>query len=359
MRVPRGLALLALGYGAVAGVMYACGAFYLDVHDGTSPGLGLWHALGRGLMMAAMWTAIGASVLYIARRAAPVRPRDLWAAGVGALLAINVIATVQDALTCVLLPWMVCSLGPHWVAGRAGALPTVLMISGSLLVLELGRLAAERAHRDRLRTHRLAEELARARLAALDVQLRPHFLFNTLQSIATLAHHDVPASRTMLSRLSQLLRESATREAVQVVPLRDELRLLSLYTGIEAVRFGPRLNVHVDVDPAVEEVPVPHLLLQPLVENAIRHAVARVGRGRVEVRARLDAARRRLCLSVADDGPGLPDGWSPPTDRLGLANVEGRLDALYGSAARMELVSGATGLTVRIDLPLDAFIPPP
>ena len=195
-------------------------------------------------------------------------------------------------------------------------------------------------------------QLAEARLAALKMQLHPHFLFNTLQSVSTLMHRDVDAARTVLGRLRDLLAATLEREAQQEVPLEQELCVLQLYTGIEQVRFGARLGVEVHVDPAARGALVPHLLLQPLVENAIRHGISRRrGPGRVEVRAA--PGDGGLQIVVRDDGAGYAEGRPGGGSGIGLANTRARLLALYGPAHRFEIGPGEGGGTrVAITLPL-------
>lgn len=195
---------------------------------------------------------------------------------------------------------------------------------------------------------RLRESLALAQLDALRAQLDPHFLFNTLNTISVLMSEDVTAANRMLLRLGELLRTSLTTAAGHEIELRQELDFVRGYLEIEAARLGDRLSVRIDVEPAALGARVPSLLLQPLVENAIRHGVAaRVGPGVVEIRA----ARRgdTLELSVRDDGPGLS---SPPRDGIGLSTTRARLERLYGPAHRFALCDAADGgLLARVELP--------
>jgi signal transduction histidine kinase len=196
---------------------------------------------------------------------------------------------------------------------------------------------------------RLDTALRAAELENLRAQLQPHFLFNTLQSISTLIHRDPPAADRMLTSLSDLLRLSLRTRAAQEVTLREELSFLELYLSIMRVRFGDRLAISVDAGPDVLDVMVPSLVLQPLVENAIRHGMADRGdRGTVEVRAIREHGTLRL--DVADDGPGLAGS---PTDGVGLANTRERLRRLYGEAATLEL-KNEHGVTVQLRIPLRA-----
>lgn len=181
---------------------------------------------------------------------------------------------------------------------------------------------------------RLATRLARAELDLLKSQLHPHFLFNTLTAISALMHRDVKAADRMLTRLSDLLRAALDHNAEQEVSLQEELEFLEAYIDIERVRLGERLTVELDVQSNVLDARVPHMILQPLVENAIQHGVAtRVAPGRVTLVAR--GRRGMLDIEVCDDGPGVPPD-APVLDGVGLANTRARLDQMYGDAYSFE-----------------------
>ena len=162
------------------------------------------------------------------------------------------------------------------------------------------RVAQDRA----LKASRLETRLAEAQLQALQRQLHPHFLFNTLNAISALMHRDVEAADQMLARLSDLLRIALDQRGAQEVALKDELEFLEKYLEIEQTRFGDRLVVRYDVEAETLDAQVPNLILQPLVENSVRHAVAvRIEPGLIEIRAR--RVGTNLELSVHDNGPGL------------------------------------------------------
>lgn len=204
-------------------------------------------------------------------------------------------------------------------------------------------------YRDREKEATLLQgQLAEARLEALGAQLHPHFLFNTLQGISTLLHRDPDAADRMLARLSDLLRRTLRRAESQEVPLGDELETLDNYVAIQQVRFQDRLTVEKMIGPGAEEVLVPHFVLQPLVENAIEHGIARrAGAGRISI-----AATRKddhLELSVSDDGSGLDHSNDFPVEGIGLGNTRRRLAALYGDQAALTL-SPAPGGGLRVDL---------
>lgn len=207
---------------------------------------------------------------------------------------------------------------------------------------------------DKFRDHELhAAELERhlteARLQALQMQLNPHFLFNTLHAISSLMHKDVEAADRMLVRLGDLLRHALEATDRQEVTLREELDFLARYAEIEQTRFGDRLKIRIDVAPETLEALVPNLVLQPLLENAIRHGIEpNGGEGRISVQAR--RANGVLSLAVADNGEGLPEGML--VEGVGLSNTRARLAQLYAERHRFALQNAADGgLVVSIDIP--------
>jgi two-component system, LytTR family, sensor kinase len=210
-------------------------------------------------------------------------------------------------------------------------------------------------YRERERAaERLAAGLTEARLQALKMQLQPHFLFNTLNAISALIPAEAKPARRMVARLGDLLRISLDHEETQVVTLREELAFLEPYLEIEQARLEDRLTVAMDIAPEALEAHVPHLMLQPLVENAIRHGIApRIEPGRVEISATRGAADGRLHLEVRDDGPGIGNENGPRSRKgVGLANIQSRLEQLYDGGHGFELLNRTEGgLIVRISLP--------
>jgi anti-sigma regulatory factor (Ser/Thr protein kinase) len=201
------------------------------------------------------------------------------------------------------------------------------------------------------RTVQLEARLAQAQLQLLKMQLHPHFLLNTLNAISALIHKDIEVADHMLARLGDLLRLALDHSAAEEVSLRRELAFIQAYLEIEQARFGSRLNLQVQVEPDLLEALVPSLLLQPLVENSIRHGIAlRTKPGQIAIRAR--RSDRRLRLEVCDDGADVRPG-SCIREGIGLANTRARLQQLYGDEHRFELGrSAAGGFAVRIDIPL-------
>lgn len=200
------------------------------------------------------------------------------------------------------------------------------------------------------RSLELAASLAEARLRALRMQLQPHFLFNTLNAIATLVHENPAAADDMIASLSDFLRLTLERGDRPEQPLRDELEFLDRYLEIERVRFGDRLRVRREIDPSTLDLPVPTLLLQPLVENAVRHGLEpRRETGIITLAARRDGPSLRV--AVSDNGVGL-SAAAPVREGVGLANTRARLHELYGPRASLALeATPGGGATVVIHLP--------
>jgi two-component sensor histidine kinase len=220
-----------------------------------------------------------------------------------------------------------------------------------LILLRLTFDYHRRYREEELRVSRIEAELARAELQALKMQLRPHFLFNTLNAVSALMHSDVAAAERMLANLSDFLRLTLEQGGVQEVSLKQELEFLKRYLEIEKTRFADRLCVEMDIDPEVLEAQVPNLILQPLVENAIRHGIAAASTaGRISIAAHRENGALRL--EVQDDGPGLPQSGASPREGVGLKNTRARLRQLYGSEQSLSLENGrGGGLKVSLRLP--------
>jgi len=206
--------------------------------------------------------------------------------------------------------------------------------------------------RGELRASRLQTQLAQAQLEALKMQLHPHFLFNTLHSISALLNRDTEAARRMITRLGDFLRLTLENAGAQEVTLQEEMEFLNGYLEIERIRFRDRLTTRVEVDPSVLGVRVPNLILQPIVENAMRHAIATQHEGRIEITA--FPSNGCLRIQVKDNGPGLTDDsfTNQCGKHVGLANTKARLERLYGSEHLLELTNGpGGGLVVTREVP--------
>ncbi|HET6671299.1 MAG TPA: histidine kinase [Pyrinomonadaceae bacterium] len=204
------------------------------------------------------------------------------------------------------------------------------------------------------RAGQLAAQLAQAQLQALKMQIHPHFLFNTLNSIAALLHKDVETADRMIARLGDFLRLTLKRSDAQTVDFGQELDFLKCYLDIEHIRFQDRLNVEMEIEPQTLGVLVPNLILQPIVENAIRHGIARQTiSGRVTIRA--FKRQDRLIMQVEDNGPGLRTNGKHDrslAEGIGLSNTRARLQQFYGQDFEFELANSTErGVIVTLDIP--------
>ncbi len=206
---------------------------------------------------------------------------------------------------------------------------------------------------EELKSTQMAEKLASAELNALKMQLHPHFLFNTLHAISALMHKDLVAAEKMINRLSELLRYSLQKTRQQLTSLHHELEFLELYLEIEKVRFQDRLKVQINIQPELMDAEVPHLILQPLVENALKHGIAPIAQGgEIVISAKQNDAE--LVLRVFDNGKSISQ---PKLDKLqlgiGLQNTQMRLEQLYGNAHAFVIDNcNENGFEVTLKFPL-------
>jgi two-component system, LytTR family, sensor kinase len=203
----------------------------------------------------------------------------------------------------------------------------------------------------------LETRLVEARLETLQAELHPHFLFNTLHAISTLVHRDPESADRMISRLSDLLRITFDRSGEARISLKDEIDFLQKYLEIEQTRFQDRLTVHVRIDPDALDAEVPRMILQPLVENAIKHGVGnRAEGGSVQITASREGDR--LSMQVRDNGGGLQGGTVRALNKgVGLSNTRARLDCLYGGRHQLVFTDQRGGLAVRVDIPYTRAAP--
>jgi len=242
-------------------------------------------------------------------------------------------------------------------------LPTGFMSYGTIFLVSYVIDYYRRHQEEELKISRLKTELAQAQLQvteaqlqALKMQLHPHFLFNTLNSISALLDEDVEAADQMLARLGDLLRLTLENSGAQQVTLQEELEFLRCYLEIEHVRFHDRLAVHMHIAPDTLDARVPNLILQPIVENAIKHGiVSRIAPGEIVIRA--TRIGDSLQLRVQDNGPGLQvtdQSSIRIKEGLGLANTRARLQQMYGSAHAFDMSDVPEGgLRVTIDIPFE------
>ena len=203
----------------------------------------------------------------------------------------------------------------------------------------------------KLKTAQLEEQLTKARLQALQMQLNPHFLFNTLNMISATMYEDVKAADGMIASLSDLLRITLKSKDREEYTLEKELEVLTLYIAIMKARFGDTLTVNTEIDKQTLHALVPGFILQPLVENSIKHGMETLETTTISITARND--ENRLLLVIEDNGPGLPGAPDEVmTNGMGLSNTEERLEKLYGRDHEFHLENGESGgLRVTIDIP--------
>lgn len=292
------------------------------------------------------WALLTFPILRLAARV-PFERRALWRP-----LAVHAAGSIAVTLLHMALYAFAAPLvgapgfGTGWSATYARLLATAFLPTLSVywvLTCAVQFLRLQQAVHERERRHlSLEAQLAEARLLALKSQLQPHFLFNTLNSIAVLIGDDPAAARHMLQLLCALLRQVLDNDGSREVTLREELDFIASYLEIEQIRFSDRLGYEVDAAPEVLQARVPSLVLQPLVENAIRHGVApRARPGRIVISAR--AADGMLRLAVADNGAGLGRHmkWG-----IGLSNTRTRLQQMFGAGHAFEIGDNPGGGTV-------------
>jgi two-component system LytT family sensor kinase len=304
------------------------------------------------LVWAAVWAALTPIALRLEARFPLQRPHLLRALAVHGV-ASAVCALLNLALFALAAPAVgATQVEPTWLGTFSRLLGTTLLLNLPVYWLivaaaHVERLARAAQQKDRRRL-RLEAQLADARLQTLRAQLQPHFLFNALNTVSVLMHEDVDAADRILLQLSALLRRSLDSSEVHEVTLGEEIGFVESYLGIEQARFGERLTYRLDVPDQVREARVPMLILQPLVENALRHGIAsRAGPGHVAIAADRDGDTLRL--QVVDDGQGLPPAAS---ERIGLANTRARLRLLYADRQRFAVRNSEHGgVIAEIELP--------
>src|SRR4051812_46705725 len=272
------------------------------------------------------------------------------------LVGIGVVLTVTHTLLVALLATWLQPFDPT-IAYDFGAGLSHLgwffafvdpLVVGLLIVCGRAVATHERTRQLRLRESQLEAQLARAHLDALRLEIQPHFLFNTLNSLAALIRaNDNTAALSMLLGLSDVMRDTLDRTDAQVAPLGRELELIRKYVELQRARFGDRLRVRYQIERAAERCDIPVLLLQPLVENALRHGVGpRASGGELVVGARLESPEV-LRVWVSDDGVGVRAGFDLSKNAgTGLGNTRARLGHLYGSRAELTLRAAPGGGTV-------------
>jgi len=309
--------------------------------------------LGRAaarLVYAVLWFGVTVSAVWISDGFTVRHPRQSLRIAFHLL-----IAGVVAASWAVLAYYINLAVIPGWVPqGVARMVNTTFMTSYfyymGMVVLVHGIIFAREHHAREIDALQKARASAQAQFQVLKMELQPHFLFNALHSISALMHRDVKAANEMLVLLADMLDAALQSVRDQEVTLEEELETLKLYVQIQQIRFGDRLKVDYAIDPDALPARVPHMIFQPLVENAIKHGIGtRASGGQVEVSVRV--SDHRLRLAVQDDGPGLKG--APPTYGLGLTNTRERLGYLYGEGQRFQLRDApGGGVRATVSIPL-------
>jgi signal transduction histidine kinase len=284
------------------------------------------------------WGLLAPAIIWLSRRF-PLEHGHLTTS-----IGVHLFAGASVAL----VKWQLDNLLRHYVLGLGRGTSLIFVFHQSLVTYWLLVGAAQtylyyhRYREGELQSAQLSAQLAQAQLQALRMQLHPHFLFNTLNAISTLVHKDPEAADRMIARLSDLLRLTLENVGVQEVPLAQELEFLERYLEIERTRFADRLVVRMEIEPETLDARTPYLILQPLVENAIRHGIAtRMQAGCIVVCSKRDGGM--LVLEVGDDGPGMASVATASSNGVGISSTRLRLEKLYGSAQRFELRNAERG----------------
>jgi two-component system, LytTR family, sensor kinase len=337
--------LLVLAGWTIVGLAYLASLVY-ESEATTRAGHGLGRVVVYSIGTAWIWALLTPAVLRVTRAASLAldswtRSLLLYLAGAaGFFLASGVLEwTLGVATGMIRADQFWATLLTECVDTRLLAYLAIVMLGWSAQYFTLYR--TRHLHASELETR-----LAKTHLQVLKMQLQPHFLFNTLNAIAELVHTDPEAADLMITRLGRLLRLSLDHAGHQVVQLRQEAGFLRVYIEIEQVRFQDRLEIVWDLAPDTLDASVPTLLLQPLLENAIRHGVTpMMGRGRIVIASRREG--EDLVLELRDNGRGLPTG-AAVREGVGLRNIQERLQQLYGKAGRFGLIPALGGGTLAI-----------
>jgi hypothetical protein len=307
------------------------------------------------------WLFATPAVVWLGRRfpVLPLRPSAGWLVHPAACVAIGALfAAWQTGLVIPTDPYLEhpawTAFWPNWRGDFLNGILSSIILYAGILTVSTALESRARLALEQTAAAQLNEQLTHAQLCALRRQIEPHFLFNALNAIAGLVRDGRSGDAvTTIVGLSDLLRRSLHDGAQSEVPLSEEMAFARQYLDIQKVRFADRLELSIDVPGEFASTPVPYLLLQPLVENAVKHGIARRAQGGA---IRISAARSAgtLILRVCNDGPDLPAQWETNGTGIGIANIRSRLQHLYGDAYGVSLRNQSTGgveAAVRLPLP--------
>jgi sensor histidine kinase YesM len=309
-----------------------------------------------GLIQWLPWSFLALVVLKVAKKF----PIDMkkWYTSIPLHIMIGFFFSVLQALVYALLNVITFGLAKmnpiKYILASLTKTTNINLLTYAVIVVAGQMWAYYRKNKENeLRTSRLQTQLVQAQLDVLRMQLNPHFLFNTLHVILAQVRKDPQAAESMISLLSDLFRKTLETSELQEVPLKDELDLLKIFLEIQQNRFRDRLNANMAIDPEALDIPVPNLILQPIVENAVRHGIAvQSEKGAITISAQIEEGT--LVIRVQDSGPGFSEEQTDLFNTgFGLRNCRERLDRLYGNDYQLILENAAGGgalVTLRIPL---------
>jgi len=305
-----------------------------------------------------VWALATPLVLELGRRYPPtrLRPISTWVVHFSTLIAIALVSGAWEAWLQESLNPLALSSGPgpfvaSWLDSFYGGLFQSAYVYAALIAISHIVDSKDRLVRQQIETARINEAFSKAQLDVLRRQIEPHFLFNALNAIAGLVRDKQnEAAVSMIAGLSEFLRKVIEGQDTQEVPLAEEVQFLQKYLEIEKARFADRLHVSVDVPQELLAMQVPSLILQPIVENAVKHGIAKQVRGGW-VRVTADQSDGLLTLRVYNDGPHLDKEWEKTQRGLGLSNVRTRLRIKYGDAFLLSLRNQGAGVEACVSLP--------
>jgi two-component system, LytTR family, sensor kinase len=318
-----------------------------------------WTRLFVALLLSWLPWALATPVVLRLQRLFPLHRTSLvpWFIHGAACVSLAFVSGVWEAVLQKLLdPWASQSTALPFVTLALrkfyGELLSAVVLYSCILLVGYMLESRERLALQRTEAARLSEQLSKAQLNALRQQIEPHFLFNTLNAIAGLVREERnDAAVGMIAGLSDLLRHALKDSDKQEVPLEEELQFLQKYLDIQKIRFAERLQLSVDIDKEFFPARVPTLILQPIVENAVKHGIAaRADGGAIRITA--NRSNGLLTFRVYNDGPSLPPGWEKNQSGVGISNVRTRLQSLYGNAFELTIRNRAPGgVEVSVSVP--------
>jgi hypothetical protein len=323
-----------------------------------------WNSLAPLYFSAyALWGVFSALVVHLGQRF-PLEKGKWFRSVLVHLLCAPCVAFVHASITSLLNPWIWPDMTMKETFAHSMQRNFLMMGSDDIFIyftivcIVQGWMYYRRFRDRELRTSVLETQLAKAQMLALKVQLHPHFLFNTLNSISELMHSDVRVAERVITRLSDLLRMTLENIGTQEVSLRDELDFVRGYLEIEEMRFQDRLQIEYEIAPETLDARVPNLMLQPLVENAVRHGISKSSKsGLIHIKTEIQGTR--LCVYIRDNGPGLKsNGHSPAANfGIGLSTTRTRLEFLYGKDHSLKLNNlPEGGVEVRLVVPFHSSL---